>query len=451
MESEDFRTEERIDQALVEVMRHRRREHTEGFTLIGSENHPHPEDVAAYRDAQKAGFDGGYFEGYPADLNKRPGSGRFYQGCLSADELERLARDRVVRVIARSNPDAAEANVQAPSGAIANIAAYLGVLEPGDKIVAPDLKDGYGHLSYGAGSPNVVSKLFNVRSYGVDPATHLLDYVALEQTVKEHQPKLIIGGASSYTRDIDWKYIVTIAKAYGALTMADISHPAGLVVIDALGDPFANGVDIVTSTTHKTLRGEKGAVIVWRKDLAERMKTKGINFSVFPGMLGGPNMATVASIASTFRRAQTPQFKQEQLQTKTNAETLARALEMRGWQLITGGTDNHLVLADVTKIDGLKADANKDGWNAAVALETGIGIITNKNSIPRTEGTPIRPVGLRMGTPAMTARGLQETEVRDLADCIDQGLRYANDAMRIAAVRTKVRDMAYAFPAPTYE
>lgn len=447
---------EGLDPALDQVMEHRRTESHDGFTLIASENHPHPEDIAAMRNAQDVMFEGDYAEGYPPKPGKKPGSGRFYQGVTTADELEELARQRVVNVIARSNPASAEANVQVPSGAYANLVTYLGVLEFGDAIVSPSLRDGYGHLSHGADSPSHVSKLFRCVGYGVNPETQLIDYDALEETVEREQPKLIVCGASSYPRDIDMERIAKLGNRYGAVTMADIAHPAGLIVANVLHDPYAAGIDIITTTTQKTLGGVKGAVIVWNTEtLPKKVEAWGrnppdINRSVFPCTQGGPHLPTIAAHASTFRRAKTPAFEEVQIRTQQNARFFAEELRQRGWPLATGGTDNHLVLADVTAIDGLQNEVTKDGWAAAIALEQ-VGIVTNKNAIPGMQkGTMVRPPALRMGTPAVSTRGFRQNEIRELAELVDATLRYARDASRIGAIRNRVRELAREFPVPTY-
>ncbi|MCK5373941.1 MAG: hypothetical protein KAJ40_01515 [Alphaproteobacteria bacterium] len=453
-----------FDPAISTIMQKRHKENAEGFTLIASENHPHPEDIAAFRDADDASFAGGYFEGYPPTKKQVPGGGRFYQGVLQADALETEACNRVISVIAPGMEDVAEANVQAPSGAIANMVVYGGILNMGDKMVSPSLARGYGHLSHGADSPNIVKDWFKVHGYGIDEETGYIDYEEMERVVEQVRPKLLVSGFSSYPREVDWARIADIANKYNAVSMADISHPGGIIGAGLMNNPFLQGIDIVTSTTHKTWAGTKGAVIVYnRESLAEKrpegMVEKGpnagrfnkIDFSLFPGMLGGPNMSTIASYTSTFRRAKTPEFKEVQERTCNNAKVLAEELLKRGWPLATNGTDNHIVLvSDVTAIEDLDTDIITDGWEAAKLLEN-IGIVTNKNAVPGIPGTPIRPKGVRIGTSAISTRGLGIDETREIANIMDSTLRYAKDSdNKLDALRTKIREMAQAFPIPTY-
>lgn len=469
MKSSQFRSRE-FDSALAQIMEERLQENEDGVTLIASENHPHPDDVASFMDAVDATFEGGYFEGYPS--SKGLGRGRYYQGAESADKLESLTRQRVIMALGRGIDDLENnlgANVQVPTGAGANISVYLSVMKPGDTMVAPSLSEGYGHLSHGADSPNIVGRLFNVHGYGIDPETGLLDYDKLEQLVLEHKPKVVVAGASAYPRDIDWRRIAGIAEKVGAISMADISHTAGLIAAGLLNDPLQGGIDVLTSTTHKTLRGMKGAVILWNRDALAKKAPKGssalasseIDFGVFPGIWGGPHMPTIAAHASTFRRAQTPEFREEQRKTQENAAALAQVLADNGWKIITGGTDNHLVLVDIVANQAVQNDATRDGWQAAVALED-VGIVTNKNGVPGsgmirgTDGggmrkaTPMRPSGLRLGTPAITARGFDTEDVQELGQLLHETLKYAGDSIKLAAIRQKVKEMARKFPLPDY-
>ena len=372
-----------FDPTLSSIMRARNEENSEGFTLIASENHPHPEDIAAFRDADDASFAGGYFEGYPPAGKQAPGGGRFYQGVYQADALEEIARNRVVSVIAPGMEDVAEANVQAPSGAVANMVVYGGLMTMGDKMVSPSLARGYGHLSHGSDSPNIVKDWFEVHGYGIDEETGYIDYDEMERVVEQVRPKLLVSGFSSYPREVDWERIANIASKYGAVSMADISHPGGIIGAGLMNNPFLQGIDIITSTTHKTWAGTKGAVIVYNRETLSSKRPEGvaekgpnagryskIDFSAFPGMLGGPNMSTIASYASTFRRAKTEEFKEVQKRTQDNAHVLAEELLKRGWPLATDGTDNHIVLvSDVRAIEGVAKEVIKDGWEAAKLLE----------------------------------------------------------------------------------
>lgn len=468
MNSNEFRSAD-FDPNLAQIMEERLRENKDGVTLIASENHPHPDDVASFRDAVDATFEGGYFEGYPS--NKGPGLGRYYQGAKAADALELLTRQRVIRAFGRGIDDPEnnlDANVQVPTGAGANISVYLSVMKPGDTMVAPSLSDGYGHLSHGADSPNIVGRLFNVQGYGINPETGLLDYDRLEQLVLEHKPKVVVAGASAYPRDIDWRRIAEVAEKVGAISMADISHTAGLIAAGLLNDPLQAGIDVLTSTTHKTLRGMKGAVILWNRSAIESKAPKGssalassgIDFGVFPGIWGGPHMPTIAAHASTFRRALTPEFEEEQRRTKENAAALAQVLRDNGWKIVTDGTDNHLVLVDIVENQAVQNDATRDGWQASIALEN-VGIVTNKNGVPGSanirsidgamkKATPMRPSGLRLGTPAVTARGFDVDDVRELGQLLHETLVFTGNSVRLASISQKVKEMAHRFPLPDY-
>ena len=466
--AENFRSDE-FDSELAEIMRAKKKENVDGVSLIASANHPNPEDYDSFTDAVKATFEGAYFEGYPSE--KGPGQGRYYQGTDQADSLENLSRNRIIKVMGRNLTEEEQksicANVQVPTGAGANISVFESLMNFGDKMVSPSLKDGYGHLSHGADSPNIVGKLFDVKGYGVNPDTGLLDYDKMEEIVRKHMPKIVLAGASSYPRDIDWKRVAEIADEVGAISMADISHPAGLIVADLLNDPVLAGIDVITSTTHKTLGGMKGAIIVWNKDSLAKKITEGslatsksdINAGVFPGSWGGPHMPTIAATASTFRRAQTEEFKEVQRKTQENAAVLAQALKDNGWNIVTGGTDNHLVLVDIVNSE-VKNENTMDGWQAAIQLER-VGIVSNKNSIPngdlirKADGsikgtTAMRPAGLRFGLPPVTTRGCGVNEIQELAELIDAALRSTGDSVKLQSIRDEVKKMASRFPIPEY-
>ncbi|MFP4097379.1 MAG: serine hydroxymethyltransferase [Alphaproteobacteria bacterium] len=454
-----------FDPAISAIMQARYKENSEGFTLIASENHPHPEDIAVMRDADDASFAGGYFEGYPPTKKQSQGAGRFYQGVYQADALEAEARSRVVSVIAPGMEDVAEANVQAPSGAIANMVVYGGLMNIGDKMVSPSLARGYGHLSHGADSPNIVKDWFEVHGYGIDEESGYINYDEMERVVEQVRPKLLVSGFSSYPREVDWARIADIANKYGAVSMADISHPGGIIGAGLMNNPFLQGIDVITSTTHKTWGGVKGAVIVYNRESLSKKRPEGvaekgpnagrynkIDFSLFPGMLGGPNMSIIASYTSLFRRAKTESFKEVQKRTQDNAQVLAQELLKRGWPLATDGTDNHIVLvSDVTAIEGIDPDVVTDGWEAAKILEDCVGIVTNKNAVPGVPGTAIRPRGVRLGTPALATRGLGTDETRLVAQVIDSALRYAKDTDKLNDLRNQIRDLAHAFPVPYWE
>lgn len=370
------------DPAVAEAIANELQRQRDKIELIASENFT----SRAVMAAQGSVMTNKYAEGYPGR--------RYYGGCEHVDVVENIARERVKELFG-----AEHANVQPHSGAQANYAAYQAVLKPGDKILGMNLAHG-GHLTHG--SPvNFSGKLYDFAEYGVSPETEVIDYDEFERIALEVQPKLIVAGASAYPRIIDFKRIREIADKCGALMMVDMAHIAGIVAAGRHPNPVEYA-DIVTSTTHKTLRGPRGGVILCREELA-----KAIDKSVFPGTQGGPLMHVIAAKAVAFGEALQPEFKDYIDQVLKNAQAFAEALSEEGFRLVSGGTDNHLLLVDVKSIGmtGAEAEALLDDCN----------ITCNKNGIPFDKEKPTVTSGLRLGTPAATTRGLKEDDFRTIA------------------------------------
>ncbi|MBX7056939.1 MAG: serine hydroxymethyltransferase [Leptospirales bacterium] len=359
-----------------------------------------------------------YAEGYPGK--------RYYNGCDHADEIESLAIDRLKRLFG-----AGFANVQPHSGAQANMAVFLGFLQPGDTFMGMDLAHG-GHLSHGS-KVNFSGRYFNVVSYGVRPDDHRIDYDQLRALAREHKPKLIIAGFSAYARTLDFAKFREIADEVGAIVMADIAHIAGLV---AVGEhPTSIGVaHITTSTTHKTLRGPRGGIIL--SNTEEHAKL--MNSRVFPGAQGGPLMHVIAAKAVAFGEALRPDYKEYIRQVKRNAAVLAETFQSRGFAVVSGGTDNHLVLLDVTR-SGVTGAAAADRMDEA-------GITANKNAIPFDPHPPAVTSGVRLGSPALTTRGLKEDDFRRLGGLICDLLDHFNDPAALARVKGGVAELCNAHP-----
>jgi len=384
--------------------------------LIASENYT----FAAVMEAQGSPLTNKYAEGLPGK--------RYYGGCEFVDVAERLAQDRALALF----PGAEHVNVQPHSGAQANMAAYLAVLEIGDRILGMNLAHG-GHLTHG--SPvNFSGKWFEVHPYGVDPATEQIDYDALEQLAREVKPRLIVAGASAYPRTIDFERMGRIARANGALLMVDMAHIAGLVAAGLHPTPFGHA-DIVTTTTHKTLRGPRGGMIFCREDLA-----KAVDKSVFPGTQGGPLMHVIAAKAVALRLAATPEYREDQRQTIANSKVLAATLMEKGARLVSGGTDNHLMLVDVTPL-------GVTGREAEHLLDE-IGITVNKNAIPFDQNPPNIASGIRVGTPAATSRGFREDEMRAIGETIVTAIVTRDDPSEQAKMSALVHDLCARFPVP---
>jgi glycine hydroxymethyltransferase len=374
-----------------------------------------------------------YAEGYPGK--------RYYGGCDVVDEIENIAIDRLKQIFRAS-----WANVQPHSGAQANTAVFLACLKPGDKILGLDLSMG-GHLTHGSPA-NFSGKYYQALFYGVDRESGLVDYEQLEKTARTEKPKMIICGASAYSRDWDYKRIRAVADEIGALVLADIAHPAGLIAKGVLNDPFDH-CHIITSTTHKTLRGPRGGVIMLRNDFENpfgikdpkgntRLMSSLLDLAVFPGMQGGPLVHVIAAKAVSFGEILTDEFLQYQKQVQLNAQAMAKAFVARGYNLISGGTDNHLMLIDLRNknITGKKAQECLD--NAHITL--------NKNSVPFDDKSPFVTSGMRVGVPAITTRGLLEANMEPVVDLIDKVLMNAEDEKLISSVKQEVKALMDQFP-----
>ena len=359
-----------------------------------------------------------YAEGYPGK--------RYYGGCEYVDVVEQLAIDRAKKLFG-----AEYANVQPHSGAQANTAVFFALLNPGDTILGMNLTDG-GHLTHG--SPvNISGKYFKIVPYGVDKKTERIDYDELEQLAKQHKPKLIIGGASAYSRIIDFERMAQIAKSVSAYFMVDMAHIAGLVAAGLHPNPIPYA-DVVTTTTHKTLRGPRGGLILCR----DAEFGKQFNKAIFPGIQGGPLMHVIAAKAVAFKEALSEDFKEYQQQVIKNAAALADELMQNGFRIVSGGTDNHLMLVDLRS-------KNITGKEAQSLLDD-IGITTNKNTIPFEPLSPFVTSGIRLGTPALTTRGLKEMDIRQIADIIAKVIENRNDEVVIAQAKAEVADICKRFP-----
>ena len=366
------------------------RRQQENIELIASENITSPAVMAAVGSC----LTNKYAEGYPGR--------RYYGGCEYVDEIERLAVDR-----ARQLFGAEHANVQPHSGAQANLAAYAALLQPGDTLVGMDLSGG-GHLTHGS-SVNQSGKLYHAVSYGVDPQTGRIDYDQVEDIVKKNRPKLLVAGASAYPRVLDFKAFADIAHRHGALLLVDMAHIAGLVAGGQHESPVPYA-DVVTTTTHKTLRGPRGGVILCREEWAKK-----IDSAVFPGMQGGPLLHVIAGKAVCFREAMTAEFKEYARRVVENAAALAEAMRSEGFELVSGGTDNHLMLVDL-RSHGVTGRALQERLDE-------LHITVNKNAIPNDPEKPMVTSGVRIGTPCVTSRGFDAADMQTIAHCIARACR----------------------------
>ena len=385
----------------------------EGLEMIASENFV----SRAVLEAVGTVFTNKYAEGYPGK--------RYYGGCEYADVVENLARDRAKLLFG-----AEHVNVQPHSGSQANAAAYMTLIEPGDTILGLDLANG-GHLTHGH-KLNFSGKLYKVAGYKVRQDTEVIDYDALEEQAVEVQPKMIIGGGSAYPRQFDFVRMRAIADKVGAKLLVDMAHFAGLVAGGVHPSPIPHA-HVTTTTTHKTLRGPRAGMILCGQEFAA-----GIDRSVFPGQQGGPLMHVIAGKAVAFGEALQPEFKSYAAQTVANAKALGEAMQAEGFRIVSGGTDTHLILVDVFAKGML-------GSEAEVALGAA-GITVNKNAIPFDTNPPMKPSGVRIGTPALTTRGMKEAEMRTIAGWISSSLEHRNDAGKLAEIRGLVGEMAEQFP-----
>jgi glycine hydroxymethyltransferase len=408
-------TIEGFDDDLFKTICEEKRRQEEHIELIASENYVSPRVLAA----QGSVLTNKYAEGYPGK--------RYYGGCEYVDRAEQLAIERAKRLFA-----ADYANVQPHSGSQANAAVMMALLEPEDVILGMSLSHG-GHLTHGS-KVNFSGKLYHSVEYGVDVETGFIDYDVLEGLALQCKPKLIIAGFSAYSRILDWSRFREIADKVGAYLMADIAHVAGLVAVGLYPSPISYA-DVVTTTTHKTLRGPRGGLILCRANEAIEKK---LNSTVFPGMQGGPLMHVIAAKAVAFAEALLPEFKLYQEQILQNSRVLCEVLKERGYQIVSGGTDNHLLLVDLINknITGKEADAALDRANITV----------NKNSVPNDPRSPFVTSGLRLGTPAVTTRGFKEKEMVLLSNWLADVLDNINDETTIARVKAQVLLLCREFP-----
>ena len=404
-----------VDPAIAAAIEHERVRQQENIELIASENFTSP----AVMEAQGSVLTNKYAEGYPKK--------RWYGGCENVDVVEQLAIDRAKKLFG-----AEHANVQPHSGSGANMAVYFAFLKPGDKMLTMDLSHG-GHLTHG-NKANFSGKFFEIVHYGVSRETELIDYDQIAAMAREHQPKMITIGASAYPRIIDFKRMGEIAREVGAYLLADIAHIAGLVAAGIHPSPMEHA-DFVTTTTHKTLRGPRGGLVMCREKYA-----KEIDSQVFPGIQGGPLMHVIAGKAVCFHEALQPSFKAYQQQIVKNAGALADGMKRNGYRLVSGGTDNHLMLVDV----GAKGITGKD---SQIALDEA-GITVNKNTIPFETRSPFQASGIRLGTPASTTRGMKEAEMAAIADMIAEVLMDIKNVEAAHKVRARVRELTARFPLP---
>jgi glycine hydroxymethyltransferase len=404
-----------FDAELWKALQGERRRQEEHIELIASENYASPRVMAA----QGTVLTNKYAEGYPGK--------RYYGGCEYVDVAEQLAIER-----AKSLFGASYANVQPHSGSQANAAVYLALLQPGDTILGMSLADG-GHLTHGA-KVNFSGKIFNAIQYGLNPETGEIDYDQIDALADEHRPKMIVGGFSAYSRIVDWQRMRAAADRVGAWFVVDMAHVAGLVAAGEYPNPVPVA-DVVTSTTHKTLRGPRGGIIVARSNPEVEKK---LNSLVFPGTQGGPLMHVIAAKAVAFKEAMQPEFKSYQKQVVRNARTMADALIKRGYRIVSGGTDNHLFLVDLIA----KGITGKDADAALGAAH----ITVNKNAVPKDPQSPFVTSGIRIGTPAITTRGFAERECVELAGWIADVLDDINSGSTSERVRAKVSEVCRRFP-----
>ena len=404
---------ESTDHEIFGIVNQERQRQEEGLELIASENYC----SQAVMEAQGSCLTNKYAEGYPGK--------RYYGGCEFVDQSEALAIERVKRLF-----NADYANVQPHSGSQANMAVYFAALSPGDTVLGMDLSEG-GHLTHG--SPvNFSGKLFKFASYGLDPKTERIDYNRMAELAKEQKPKMIVGGASAYPREIDFGVMREIADSVGALFMVDMAHIAGLVAAGVHPSPVGIA-DFVTSTTHKTLRGPRGGLI-----LAKEEWSKKLNSNIFPGIQGGPLEHVIAAKAVSFHEALHPKFKDYQQQVVKNAQALGKELQDQGIELVSGGTDNHLLL--------LKTDSvNMSGKEAESLLES-VHITTNKNMVPGDKRSPFVTSGIRIGTPALTTRGLGEKHMKLLGQWMANVLKNPNDQKIQKQIKDEVIVLCKEYP-----
>ncbi|MDD3285602.1 MAG: serine hydroxymethyltransferase [Patescibacteria group bacterium] len=403
------------DPVVADIINREEKRQNEELELIASENYASPAVLLALSSS----LSNKYSEGYPGK--------RYYGGNFIVDEIENLAISRAKELFS-----AEHVNVQPLSGSPANAAVYMAFLEPGDKVLGLRLDHG-GHLSHGH-SVNFSGRLYNFIQYGVDSATGLIDMDEVRRIALAERPKMIVAGFSAYSREIDWAAFKEIADEIGAYTFADIAHIAGLIAGKQLSNPVPL-FDVVSTTTHKTLRGPRGAIIMCKEKYAKQ-----IDRAVFPGMQGGPHDNVTAAKAVAFGEALLPEFQDYSRQVIVNAQALARSLAKRGYKIVSGGTDNHLLVLDLSPL-------NIAGKEAEAALET-VGISVSRSTIPNDPNPPLNPSGLRLGTPAVTTRGLGVLEMEIIADIIDKAIKNRQQSDKLIELKRAVADLCQRFPIP---
>jgi glycine hydroxymethyltransferase len=422
-----------MDEEVQKLIAAEEKRQREGLELIPSENYVSRGVLTAMGSV----FTNKYSEGYPGK--------RYYGGQENTDKVEQLAIDRAKQLFGADH-----ANVQPHAGAPANEAVYFAWLEPGDAVLAMDLSHG-GHLTHGAPVTRS-AKLYNFIRYKMkDPATGEIDYEELRTLAKQHKPKIILAGFSAYPRELDYAKFAEIGNEVGALLMADMAHIAGLIAGGVAKNPFDYGFHVITTTTHKTLRGPRGGLILSKGTVGNPLKAPEktleniptlIDRAVFPGMQGGPLEHIIAAKAVAFAEALRPEFKEYAKQIVANAKVLADCLSARGFKLVTGGTSNHLILADVHSSFGI------DGNEAEVALDK-VGLTLNKNSIADDPLPPFRPSGIRLGTPAITTRGLKEEHMEQIAEWMLQAIKNRDNEESLNKLRAEVKEFCLKFPLPS--
>jgi glycine hydroxymethyltransferase len=401
-----------VDPEIFGLAEQETRRINEGLELIPSENFP----SKAVLEALGSVFNNKYAEGYPGK--------RYYGGNEFTDIVENIAIDRAKRLFGCEH-----VNVQPYSGSPANIEVYFALMNFGDTLMGMNLSQG-GHLTHGH-KVNFSGRAYKIAPYGVDPKTHLIDYDEVRKIALQEKPKILLSGATAYPRKIDFKAFAEIAQEVGAISMADIAHIAGLIVGDAHPSPFPF-TDVVTTTTHKTMRGPRGAIIMCKEKFA-----KDIDKAVFPGMQGGPHEHAIAAKAVAFGEAMKPEFKDYAHQIVKNAKALAAELLAEGFSLVSGGTDNHLILVDLR-------NKNVTGKDAETALDKA-GITVNKNTVPFDPRSPFDPSGIRLGTPTITTRGMKESEMKHVGKLISKAVAHHTDDSALKKVREEVRELCKGF------
>ncbi len=404
------------DPAVWEIIAREEKRQNEELELIASENYVSP----AVLEAMATVLTNKYSEGYSGH--------RYYGGNAVIDEIENLAIERAKKLF-----EAEHVNVQPLSGSPANAAVYMAFLEPGDKVLGLRLDHG-GHLSHGH-KVNFSGRLYNFVQYGVNPETGVIDMEEVHRIALEEKPKMIVAGFSAYSREIDWQKFKEIADEVGAYTFADIAHIAGLVAAKQVGNPVPI-FDVVSTTTHKTLRGPRGAIIMCKEKFAKQ-----IDRAVFPGMQGGPHDHITAAKAVAFGEALKPEFTEYAKQIIKNAQTMAAEFTARGYEIISGGTDNHLIVVNLYN----KGLAGKD---AEIALDK-IGISISRSTIPNDPNPPMNPSGIRIGTPAITTRGMKEEEMKTITGLIDEALKNKDDENKLNVLKKQVKELCEKFSIPT--